>query len=61
MNIQKEKNFDGTSKLNYTPTLGIGLQINNLAIDYALSNVGGVSSLPYSNIISLRLNINKKS
>lgn len=61
MNIQKEKDFDGTSKYNYTPTLGVGLQISNLAIDYALSNVGGVSSLPYSNIISLRLNINKKS
>lgn len=61
MNIQKETDFDGTKKYTYTPTIGVGLQINNLAIDYALSNAGSVSSLPYSNIISLRLSIQKKS
>lgn len=60
MNIQEETQFDGSKKYVYTPTVGVGLQINNLAIDYALANAGSVSSLPYSNIISLRLGINKK-
>ncbi len=61
MNFQKETDFDGTKKYTYTPTIGVGLQINNLSIDYALSNAGSVSSLPNSNIISLRLSIQKKS
>jgi hypothetical protein len=40
--------------------VGVGLKINNLSIDYALSNFGGSTDLPYSNVISLRLGINKK-
>ncbi|MES2779654.1 MAG: PorV/PorQ family protein [Bacteroidota bacterium] len=60
MNIQTVKQIDGTKELSYMPSVGVGLKINNLSIDYALSNFGSGADLPYSNIISLRLGINKK-
>ncbi len=60
MNFQSVKQFDGSYELSYMPSVGVGLQINNLSIDYALSNFGSTTGLPYSNIISLRLGINKK-
>lgn len=61
MNFQEVKQIDGSTDWSFMPSVGVGLQINNLSIDYALSNFGGSTSLPYSNVISLRLGINKKS
>jgi hypothetical protein len=61
MNFQKETDIDGKRKTTFMPSLGAGIRINNLSIDYALANPGGNTSLPYSNIISLKLGINKKS
>jgi hypothetical protein len=60
MNIQSVKQIDGKKELSYMPSVGVGLKIDNLCIDYALSNFGGGAGLPYSNIISLRFGINKK-
>lgn len=60
MNFQTVKQIDGKKELSYMPSVGVGLKINNLAIDYALSNFGSSADLPYSNIISLRLGINKR-
>ncbi len=60
MNIQREKDFDGNKKYTYMPTVGAGININTFSIDYALSNFGSSSSLPYSNVISLRLGIFRK-
>lgn len=59
-NFQKEKLIDGTSHTSFVPAIGIGLKLKKLSIDYALADVGNVTSLPYSNIISLRLSINRK-
>lgn len=61
MNFQEVKQIDGSTDMSFMPSVGVGLQISNLSIDYALSNFGGSTSLPYSNVISLRLGINKKS
>lgn len=61
MNLQQVQQIDGTKEWSYMPSVGIGLKINSFSIDYALSNFGGASDLPYSNIISLKLGINKKS
>ena len=60
MNFQTVKQIDGKKELTFMPSVGVGLKINNLAIDYALSNFGSGADLPYSNIISLRLGINKR-
>lgn len=61
MNFQEVKQIDGSTDMSFMPSVGVGLQISNLSIDYALSNFGGSTSLPYSNVISLKLGINKKS
>ena len=60
MNFQKEKDINGISKTTFMPSLGAGIKINNLVIDYALANPGSNTSLPYSNIISLRFGVNRK-
>ncbi|MES2560900.1 MAG: PorV/PorQ family protein [Bacteroidota bacterium] len=60
MNFQTVKQIDGQKELSYMPSVGVGLKINNLSIDYALSNFGSSADLPYSNIISLRFGINKR-
>lgn len=60
MNIQQVKDIDGKTSLNFMPSIGAGIRINNLCIDYALANPGNSSTLPHSNIISLKLGINKK-
>lgn len=60
MNIQTVKQIDGSEEISFMPSIGVGLKINNFCIDYALSNFGNSAVLNYSNIISLRIGINKK-
>jgi hypothetical protein len=59
--LQKVTNFNGEKTLNGMPSLGMGIQLKNLAIDYALSNAFNQGLIGMSNIISLRLSINRKS
>jgi hypothetical protein len=42
------------------PSLGIGIQLKSLSIDYALGNAFNQGLMGMSNIISLRLGINRK-
>jgi hypothetical protein len=58
-NIQKEYGIDGERITTIQPNVGIGLNIRNkVSIDYALTNLGNSSAALYSNIFSLRLNLN---
>ena len=41
---------------SYQPTLGLGLRLGRLSVDYALANVGSVDGLLASHIFSLQLN-----
>ena len=60
-NIQNETDISGKLKTTFEPNMGIGLKIKDvLSIDYALTNIGGVSIALWSNIFSLKFNINKK-
>ena len=59
LNIQKVKNFDKTETTIVQPNLGLGVKLGRLALDYALANIGG-NETPYSNIFSLRLDVNKR-
>ncbi|MEN9348480.1 MAG: hypothetical protein ACOVOO_02290 [Flavobacteriales bacterium] len=58
-NIQKAKNFDDSKYYTLQPNLGIGLRIRQLYLDYALSDIGNVSDVLYSNVFSLKYQINK--
>ena len=60
-NIQEETDFLNQKAYTGQFNLGVGVVIKKvLCIDYALSDIGDNSIALYSNIFSLRLNINKK-
>ncbi len=60
-NIQQYHNTKGEKIRSAQPNIGIGVVIqDNLTIDYALTNVGNSSIALYSNIFSLRFNINPR-
>jgi hypothetical protein len=54
INLQKElKDDNDKEKYTLQPTIGAGLKIKRLSIDYAYTNLGGVSQVPYSHYVSL--------
>ncbi len=59
--LQKVTDFAGKKTLNGMPSIGIGIRLNSFSIDYALGNAFNQGLIGMSNIISLRLSINKKS
>lgn len=58
--FQKEQNFDGSDFLTSRPSLGIGLQLFKLRLDYAYTNLGD-SQNRYSHIVSLQLDLKPRS
>ena len=56
-NIQKSVDFEGKKYLSIQPNMGIGIKIKNLNIDYALTNIGNVSDVQYSNVFSIKMAI----
>ena len=60
-NLQRTKDFDGSLTWTFQPNLGVGLRIKNLQLDYALSDIGNVSDVLYSNVFSLRFDIYKQA
>ena len=60
-NVQNETNMSGKKIKTFQLNMGVGIKIkNSLSIDYALTDVGDNSIALYSNIFSLKFNINKK-
>jgi hypothetical protein len=60
-NATKVKDFDGSTNYTFQPNIGVGLRLKNLYIDYALSDIGNVSDVLYSNVFSLRYDLFKSS
>ncbi len=61
-NVQKYTNKSGNHIWSVRPNAGVGIVLNKITIDYALTNLSALSgSGPslYSNIFSLKLEINK--
>jgi len=54
------KDFDGTQSLTAMPSIGAGIRFNRFAIDYALGNAFNQGFISMSNIISLKLSVNRK-
>lgn len=54
--FQRETDFNSEEQLTVRPSMGIGLKISNLFIDYAFSDIGDQESR-FSHIISLKLNL----
>ena len=57
--LQQEKDFDGSKSYISRPSIGIGLQLFSLRIDYAFTDVGD-SQNRYSHVISLQLDLKPK-
>lgn len=60
-NIQQSTDVIGRHITTWQPNLGVGLKLKSLTLDYALTDIGDRSVALYSNVFSLRLDINKKS
>lgn len=56
-NFQNEIQFDNSETLTFQPNLGIGFKYNGIAIDYAITDIGDQSVALYSNIFSLKVDL----
>lgn len=60
-NLQQERDQAGKRRWTFQPNLGVGVTIRKVvSIDYALTDIGNASIALYSNVFSLRFNINGK-
>ena len=60
-NVQKTPDLTGKMIYTIQPNLGIGINIKGVEIEYALTDIGDVSIAEYSNIFSLKFNLNPKT
>ncbi len=52
-NFQNEQQFDGSSRLAFQPSFGLGFSYRGISIDYALTDIGDQSIALASNIFSI--------
>ncbi len=57
-NIQKTPDLTGKMIYTIQPNLGLGINIKGVEIEYALTDIGDASIAEYSNIFSLKFNLN---
>lgn len=58
-NVQEVRDLDGFNVVTFQPNMGIGIQFKGIALDYALTDIGDQSVALYSNVFSLRFDINR--
>ncbi len=59
-NIQQSSDPTGAGITTFQPDFGVGIKIKSFSLDYTLTDIGNTSVATYSNIFSLKLDINKK-
>lgn len=59
-NIQKMYNVEGNQVTTVQPNIGVGIKYKIFALDYAMTNIGNVSTSLYSHIFTVKIDINKK-
>ncbi len=59
-NIQKAMDVTGKSITTVQPNIGVGIKYKIFALDYAMTNIGNVSTSLYSHIFTVKIDINKK-
>lgn len=57
-NFQNELQIEGNEKVTFQPNIGLGFRYKGIQVDYALTNIGEQSAALYSNIFSLKLDLN---
>lgn len=59
-NIQKSKDVNDADVTTVQPNIGVGLKYKIFSLDYAMTNIGNVSTSLYSHIFTVKIDINKK-
>lgn len=59
-NYQSYTDALGKQIKTFQPNIGVGVRIKSVCIDYALTDIGDQSVALYSNVFSLKVDINKK-
>ncbi|WP_440880934.1 PorV/PorQ family protein [Tenacibaculum sp. C7A-26P2] len=55
-NIQKVTEFDNSRSISIEPSFGLGFTYKGFQIDYALTNIGNVGNVLFSNTFSIKFN-----
>ncbi|XOV93009.1 MAG: hypothetical protein ACFHWX_22775 [Bacteroidota bacterium] len=58
--FQQIEDFDGSQSWSFQPNAGIGIKFREVAIDYALTDIGDQSAGLYSNVFSIKVDFNAK-
>jgi len=64
-NFQRVKEFSALENLNddtfwtFQPNMGIGIALDEIVIDYALTDIGNVAESPYSHVFSITYSLEK--
>ncbi|WP_420317915.1 PorV/PorQ family protein [Ekhidna sp.] len=56
--FQKIKDFNGSTSWTFQPNMGLGIQFKDLAIDYALTDIGNLAPGLFSHVFSIKVNFN---
>ncbi len=57
-NFQNVVQIDNTKKVGFQPNVGLGFKYKGIQIDYALTDLGDQSAALYSNIFSVKVDLN---
>lgn len=56
--FQQIEDFDASTSWTFQPSAGIGVRFSEVAIDYALTDIGDQSAGLYSNVFSIKVDFN---
>ncbi|MXV38506.1 PorV/PorQ family protein [Flavobacteriaceae bacterium Ap0902] len=56
-NFQRTENFQGDQEIQFQPNVGLGFKYKGISIDYALTDIGDQSVALYSNIFSVKIDM----
>ena len=56
-NFQNELQFDNSKEVTLQPNFGVGFRYKGIQIDYALTNIASIGNALYSNVFSLKLDV----
>lgn len=56
--FQRIKDFDGSTSWTFQPNLGVGVNIKELTIDYALTDIGDLAPGLFSHVFSVKVDFN---
>jgi len=60
-NYQSYKDVIGKRVSTFQPNIGVGVKIKSVTIDYALTDIGDQSVALYSNVFSIKVDLNKRT